>query len=181
MMGSLRAGGPERLTKAEFNGTRQSSMTRLEHMAKVISMQAMQDIAYFFASHTQQLMSQDTYVNTVGEWQKRLETEYGTALRENRMKVSPNDLMIEYDVDYRDGSIPSQDSAGFWMEVFSTIAEHPELNQRFDITRVFEKIARSQGEKNVHEFYRMAPDEQVMREVEKGNLVPQQQVANGPM
>jgi len=57
MMGSMRQGGPERLTKAEYQGTRQSSFSRLEHMAKVVSMQAMQDIAYFFASHTQQLMS----------------------------------------------------------------------------------------------------------------------------
>ena len=172
MMGSMRQGGPERLTKAEYQGTRQSSMSRLEHMAKVVSMQAMQDIAYFFASHTQQLMSEETYVNTVGEWEQRLKKEYGITPERNRMKVSPADLLIEYDVDYRDGSIPNSDSANVWVEMFQVIAEHPELNQRFDITRVFEKIARAHGEKNVQEFYRLMPDEQVMREVDKGNLVP---------
>lgn len=179
MMGSLRSGGPERLTKAEFNGTRQSSMTRLEHMAKVISMQAMQDIAYFFASHTQQMMSEETYVNTVGEWQKRLEKEYGTELKENRMKVSPQDLLIDYDVICRDGALPGSNDSGVWMELFQSIAEHPELNQRFDIVRIFEKIARSNGEKNVQDFYRIMPDQQIQSEVAKGNLVPQQQVANG--
>lgn len=179
MMGSMRQGGPERLTKAEYQGTRQSSMSRLEHMAKVVSMQAMQDIAYFFASHTQQLMSEETYVNTIGEWEARLKKEFNINPKNNRMKVSPKDLLIEYDVDYRDGAIPSPDSAGIWMELFQVVAEHPELNQRFDIGRIFEKIARSHGEKNVQEFYRLMPDEQVMNEVNKGNLVPQAQVANG--
>lgn len=181
MMGSMRQGGPERLTKAEFNGTRNAAMTRLEHMAKVVSMQAMQDIAFFFASHTQQLMSQETYVNTVGEWEQRLKSEYGLDIKDSRMKVNPNDLLIEYDVDYRDGSIPSPDSAGVWMELFTLIAEHPELNQRFDITRIFSKIARANGEKNVQEFYRIVPDQQVMDAVGQGNLVPQAQVANGGM
>lgn len=179
MMGSLRQGGPERLTKSEFQGTRQSSMTRLEHMAKVVSMQAMQDIAYFFAAHTQQMMTEDAYVNTIGEWQMRLEKEHGLNVKNNRMKVRPQDLLIDYDVVCRDGSIPSPNDANVWVEMFQTVAEHPELNQRFDIVRIFEKIARANGEKNVQEFYRIVPDEQVMADVEKGNLVPQAQVANG--
>jgi hypothetical protein len=172
LMGSLRAGGPERLTKSEFLGTRQSSLTRLEHMAKVISMQAMQDIAYFFASHTQQLMSQETYVNTIGEWQKRLEQEYGLDVQRGRMKVTPSDLLIDYDVVCRDGSIPATRDVDMWLQVFTLIAEHPELNQRFDIVRIFDKIARAGGEKNVQEFYRVMPDEQVMQQAQAGNLVP---------
>lgn len=173
MMGSMRQGGPERLTKAEFLGTRQGSFSRLEHMAKLVSMQAMQDLAFFFASHTQQLMSQDTYVKTVGEWEGVLKKEYGIDVQKSRMKVSPKDLLIDYDVCYLDGSLPSTDSADLWFKMFSTIAEHPELNQRFDITRIFGRIARSAGEKNVQEFYRIMPDEQVMQQVQQGNLVPE--------
>lgn len=172
LMGSMRSGGPERLTKAEFLGTHQSAMTRMGHMANVISMQAMQDIAYFFASHTQQLMSTDTYVNTVGEWQRRLEKEFGTQLQQNRMKVSPKQLRIEYDVDHFDGSTGAPNQSAVWMEMFTLIAEHPELNQKFDIQRIFEHIARSNGVKNVDEFYRIMPDEQVQQEVQAGNLIP---------
>lgn len=176
MMGSMRHGGPERLTKAEFMGTRQSSMSRLEHMAKVVSMQSLQDIAYFFASHTQQMMSEETYVNTIGEWETRLKKEYGLEISNNRMKVRPEDLLIDYDVDCRDGAVPTADSAAVWLELFTVVAEHPELNQRFDIVRIFDKIARAHGEKNVQDFYRIVPDEQMMNEVDKGNLVPQQEV-----
>ena len=176
MMGSMRQGGPERLTKAEYMGTRQSSMSRLDHMAKVVSMQAMQDIAYFFASHTQQLMTQETYVNTVGEWQRRLQDEFGTALRSNRMKVTPSDLLIDYDVDCRDNISGNTSDMNFWVQMFQTVAEHPELNAKFDIQRIFEHMARQDGVKNVEEFYRVMPDAQVQSEVQKGNLVPQNAV-----
>lgn len=171
MMGSLRSGGPERLTKAEFSGTRQSSLTRLQHTASVISMQAMHDIAYFFASHAIQLMERETYVKVVGEWPQRLQEQFGVQPG-GKMAVRPDQLNIDYDVTIRDGSIPSPDSAQFWVEMFGIMAEHPELNQRFDIIRVFDKIARAHGEKNVEEFYRVMPDEQVQREVERGNLIP---------
>ena len=172
MMGTQRQGGPERVTKGEFMGTRQSAMTRMEHMAKVISMQAMQDIAYFFASHTQQLMTKDMYVNTVGEWQRRLQNEFGTQVKQNRMKVTPQDLNIDYDVELRDGSNFAGQGADTWMQMFTLIAEHPELNAKFDVQRIFEHIARSNGVKNVEEFYRVMPDQQVQQEVAAGNLVP---------
>ena len=179
MMGSMRSGGPERLTKAEFQGTRQSSMTRLAHMAKVISMQSMQDIGYFFGSHTQQLMSEETYVNTVGEWEDRLIKEFGYDVQQHKAKVRPQDLLIDYDVEIKDGSHPSSKASDVWMNMFQVIAEHPELNQVFDIKRIFKQMARENGVKNVSEFYRaeaqpeMMQDEQVMNEVARGNLVPQ--------
>lgn len=175
MMGSLRQSGPERLTRGEFEGTRQSALSRLQYMGRLVGIQAMQDIAYFFASHTQQLMSQETYVKTVGEWEDRLKAEYGLTEGATTMKVKPQDLLIDYDVELRDGSLPGEDSAQFFMEVFTLMAEHPELNQEFDIKRVFKHIARSRGVKNVREFYRAQPqtmpNEDVEREVERGNLV----------
>ena len=140
------------------------------------AMQAMQDIAYFFASHTQQLMTQETYVNTVGEWQRRLQDEFGTALRSNRMKVTPSDLLIDYDVDCRDNISGNTSDMNFWVQMFQTVAEHPELNAKFDIQRIFEHMARQDGVKNVEEFYRVMPDAQVQDEVQKGNLVPQNAV-----
>jgi len=174
MMGSLRQTGPERLTKGEFEGTRQSALSRLEYIGRIISVQALQDIAYFFASHTQQLMSEDTYVKTIGEWEERLKSEYNVS--EGKAKVTPKDLLIDYDIDIRDGSLPNNQSADVFMQFFEVIAQHPELNQQFDIKRIFKHIARSHGVKNVREFYRQdaqtMADEQVEQEVARGNLVP---------
>ena len=60
MMGALRQGGPERLTKSEFQGTRGSAVSRLQRIAMLTSMQFMQDISYMFAIHTQQYLSKET-------------------------------------------------------------------------------------------------------------------------
>jgi len=49
MMGSLRQGGPERLTGKEFQGTRVGAVSRLERVARVVGLQGMQDIGYMFA------------------------------------------------------------------------------------------------------------------------------------
>ena len=45
-------------------------------------MQALQDIGYMFASHTQQLMSQDQYVSIAGRWSEDLGKVYGKEANE---------------------------------------------------------------------------------------------------
>uniref|UniRef100_A0A6M3JTD4 Portal protein n=1 Tax=viral metagenome TaxID=1070528 RepID=A0A6M3JTD4_9ZZZZ len=174
-MGSLRAGGPERLTKAEFQGTRFGTMSRFERMAKMIGLQGMQDIGYMFASHTQQLMSMETYVKTAGRMQEDLEKEFGR----DRIRVTPFDLLINYDVFVRDGSVPGGNFADVWVQMFKIIGESPELAKEFDTVRIFKHIARNLGAKNVDDFVRKTPmnaqlssGENIDRQVSKGNLVP---------
>ena len=168
-MGHLRKGGPERLTGKEFEGTARGGMARMERVARIIGIQAFQDIGYFFAHHTQQLMEEETYIKTVGSWPENLGKIYGT---QNRIKVSPFDLLIDYDLFVRDGSIPGSNFSSVWIDMFKVIAEHPELQQSFDTIRIFKHIARNSGAKDVEQFVKTKamPDEQVMNEVGKGNL-----------
>jgi len=178
MMGALRDSGPERLTKAEFEGTRSSSMSRLSHMGQVISMQALQDIGYFFASHAQQLMSEEAWVNTVGRYEQELKAVYGDKAK---IKASPEDLLIDYDVDIETGKSSSGETDP-WLQLFQVVADHPELQQRLDVTRIFKHVAHEAGADNVEAFMRQEQpqqksgimgDEQVQEEARKGNLVPQ--------
>jgi len=172
MMGSLRQGGPERLTGQEFQGTRAGAMGRLEKVAKIISYQGMHDLAYMFASHTQQLMTQDTYVKTTGSYQEELTAIYGDV---SRLKVSPYDLLINYDVIPKDGSIPGSSDASSMLKMYEIMAQNPELAQKFDMVRIFEYIAMESGAKNISNFKiqpKAVPDDIVAREQQKGNLVP---------
>ena len=175
-MGNLRRGGPERLTGEEFSGTRAGMVSRMERIAKVIGLQAMQDIGYFFASHTQQLMKEETYVSITGEWYERLIQEYGPTIKNDRLRVSPNDILIDYDLRVRDGSVPGSNFSKVWIDMFNTIAQNPELQQSFDIVKIFNHIARNSGAKNVSEFRRVnagvMPDQQVAKEAQAGNIVP---------
>ena len=171
MMGHSRKGGPERLTGKEFEGSARGAFSRMERMARVIGIQAMQDIGYFFGHHAQQLMEEETYIKTVGAWPETLAKEFGPG---SRIKVSPYDLLIDYDLFVRDGSIPGGNFSGVWMDIFKSMAEHPELQQTFDTVRIFKHIARNSGAKDVEQFVRVktAPDEEVLDEAEKGNLIP---------
>ena len=176
MQGALRQGGPERLTGAEFQGTRGSAMSRLQHMSMAIGMQFMQDIGTMFAVHTQQYMSQETYVRIIGRHAETLTKTFGT----NSAKVSLYDLAINYDLIVRDGSIPGGNFSNAWIDLFKTIGTSPELSQQFDVTRIFMYIAQQLGAKNVEDFRRNVnrmqpqtmPDEQVQQQAQAGNLIP---------
>jgi hypothetical protein len=182
MMGALRQGGPERLTSGEFQGTRGGSLSRLERVAKVIGMQGMQDLGVMLASHTQQLMEEEQMAMITGETQQRMMDELGVS--GNRIKISPFDLLIGYDIIARDGSVSGGNFNPAMTQLFQTIATTPELQGQFDTFRIFAWIARSMGVKNISDFKRqqvqtqVMPDQRVMDQVQRGNLVPVNQMAS---
>ncbi len=185
MAGALRQGGPERLTSAEFQGTRGSAMSRLQRTAMIIGMQFMQDVGEMFAVHTQQYMSKDTYVKITGKYAETLSTILGPNSMAGK-NVSIYDLIINYDVVARDGSIPGGNFSNVWPELFKTIGTTPELAQQFDVVRIFMYIAQQLGAKNVEDFRRVMPqigqktmaDQQVMDQVGKGNMIPTSEIGN---
>jgi hypothetical protein len=178
MSGSLRQSGPERLTGAEFSGTRSSAVSRLQRIAMIIGMQFMQDVGTQFAVHTQQYMTQESYVNVAGRYAEQLMANFTNG--KTRGRVSPSDLAINYDLIVRDGSIPGGNFNSSWIELFKTIGTTPELMQQFDVVRIFTYIAQQMGAKNVEDFRRNVnqiqattmPDEEVIKQVQAGNMVP---------
>jgi hypothetical protein len=169
--------GGERRSATESRDTRSGALSRIEKAAKLISLQSMQDIARMFASHTQQLMTEEAYVDIAGRTEEELRIEYGT---NTRVKVRPEDLILDYDVVIHDGSSPGGEPADLWVNLYQILAQNPEVGQQFDMVRIFKHIARQLGAKNVEDFQRniaqtkvqTAPDEEVINEVDKGNLIP---------
>lgn len=192
MQGALRQGGPERLTSAEFQGTRAGGITRMEKLVKVMGMQGMQDVARFFAAHNKQFMTQESYIKVTGDWKNVLMREYGKrgankVIDRGRIPVTPQDVDIYYNIKARDGSIPGGNFSEHWIQLYQIIAANPELAQRFDVVRIFTHIARNLGAKNVNDFVReggginpqILPDETVEEEAKKGNIIPLDRSANG--
>ncbi len=177
MMGNLRQGGPDRLTKAEFQGTRGAATSRLERIAMIISLQAMQDLGYFFASNTQQFMTEDTYVKIAEGTEEDLAKDLN--VDQGRVRASYADLLVDYDVVVRDGSIPGGNFSESWVTLFTTLSNNPEIASEFDMTRIFSHIARNLGAKNVDDFLKSGGpnvqtmgDEAAMEQAAAGNLVP---------
>src|SRR5690606_28525774 len=89
----IHRGSSERVSSAEAQGVRQAALSRLEKVAKIMWHQGLQDIAYMFAVHTQQLMTEETYVKLAGRYEEELRRE--RAFVNDRYPVSPLDLAID--------------------------------------------------------------------------------------
>jgi len=175
-MGVMSTGG-ERKSAAEFNGTKSSAVSRLEHIARITSLQYLQDLAYFHASHTQQLMSVDVFAKAVGSWPDVLQTEYGNT----GVQISPFDILADFDVIFKDGATPDGDSdkLQFWAQSFQTMSTNPALVQAFDMVRIFKHMARLAGAKNVNDFVlrstvnpQLMDNNKVADQAQRGNIVP---------
>ncbi len=176
--GVVRSGG-ERRSATEFRTTAANALSRLEHIAKMISMQYMNDLSYMMASHTQQFMSQPVFTQILGEWPAQMDEIYN---RNEGVKVTPEDILVDYDVIIRDGSVPTAGAANsdLLVQLFQIVTANQELTQQFDVVKMFTRIATMLGDKNAEDFVRRggdvvaatAPDEEVMRQAEAGNLVP---------
>ena len=91
-----------------------------------------------------------------------------------RINVTPFDLLVNYDVIVRDGSIPGGNYSNVWMELFKIISQDEQLRQEYDHSRIFKHIAQNNGAKNIQDFVRIKVmnDEQVDQEVQRGNMIP---------
>lgn len=178
LQGALRSGGPERLSAAEFSATNSAALGRLEALARIISSQFIQDIGYMMAIHTQQFISKETYINTVGVNQQQLLQQFGDRILNERMKVMPTDLNIDYDVVVGSYDTRGAQNAELWIQLYQIIMQNPLLAPEYDLSRIFRYIATTLGAKNVDNFIRMpiqpitAPTDQVMEAVQAGQLTP---------
>ena len=130
--GIMRSGG-ERRSATEARGAQQGALSKLEKLAKVMAMQYHGDLGYMLASHTQQLMTNDQYVEIIGEYEQELIREHGIDVKNGRVRVSPKDLILDYDVIPSDGTIPGRESPDSWIELFRIVHESPILAEQFDI------------------------------------------------
>lgn len=170
----------DRITAQEVRDTSAGALSRLGRMARLISLQAMHEISYMFASHTQQLMSQTLYGEIVGKYRETIPAERQI---KGRVKITPYDLIIDYDLVHKD--ITQGSDMQVWTQLFQSISQNDILINRFNVVNIFKHIARMSGAKDLDDFEnpqapqqipnvqgQVMPDEQVAREVEKGNLIP---------
>ncbi len=178
LQGQMPKGG-ERRSATESRNTKQSALSKLEKAAVIMDLQYRQPLAMMLASHTQQFMSEERYVEIAGNREQELMQEYGVDMNsQGRVSVNPLDILTHFDVLPGDGTIPGREPAELWIQLFQVLATQPEIAQQFDMVRVFQHAARQLGAKNVHDFVRkggnvkptITPDEEVIKQSEAGNL-----------
>lgn len=168
----------ERVSAEEISRASNNAVSRLFMLAKITSMQSMQDLAYMLASHTQQLMTEDTWVQLGGRYEERLLAEYGLDPRmDPRIRATPKDLRIVFDVIESDHINSGSEDPEVWVRVFEILASNPEFAEAIgaDMGAILKHLARMSGAKNVGDFIHgrpvqrvIKPDDQVLRGAEAG-------------
>lgn len=168
------SGRTTRVSAREAGGAIGASLSRFQKNAQLIDAQAMQPLAKILASHTQQFMSEETYIKVTGEWPEK----YGADMRDQdgRLAINPLDLLVDYDIQPTNGQIPGSEDPEVWTQLFQIAATNPTIAQELDWMKLFKHIGRNLGAKNVDEFIvQVQPDEQIRRAQRQGNLINQQQ------
>lgn len=180
LQGVVRRGG-ERVTAEEISSTFQSALSRLEKMARIISMQAHEPLAKILAYNTQEFMTQETYVKLLGGLDQEIESEFGTG---DKISVSPEDIDVDFNIIPHDGSTPlGGGNTREWVDLLINFMGKTPVGSKINFDKLFLRTARRLGEKNAHSLLKRinesptaAPivqeDEEVEKQVQAGNLVP---------
>ena len=168
----------DRVSATEFRDTRMSALSRLQKTARLISVQSMTDTGEMVAFHTQQFMSQETYIKIAGRTEELLRKEFG--IEDDRIPVSPSDINVAFDTVVHDGSIEGGEKVNNWLLMLKTIGGSQELSQNLDVSRIFIHIARLLGANNVQDFLRKGgsfnmeaqSSDTISQQAKAGNIVP---------
>jgi hypothetical protein len=181
---------PERPTAALGMAARSSALSRLQYMAQKLAAQVMPSLTWMLAHNTLQFMTEDVRVSILGaKYEDQLRTEMGLPTGVNEVAVSPWDLDLDFDVApvsnmSKDGNIAAMGTVVERMLSVPDIAM--EAFSGIDIRRLLLAYVRKSGFGDVQEYLikndklpgvspSVMPDEQVLQEVQAGNLIPEDQ------
>lgn len=131
-------------------------------------------------SNVQQYMSEERWVKIVGKWPQT----HGVPPQYPFLRVGPQDVLGQFTYQVIDGVVRASDQVAKTMtELWTQAVGDALLRQIYDTEELFKDIAVLMGFANVDDYLRantgrafptaqVLPDEQVSREVERGNLQP---------
>jgi hypothetical protein len=173
------------ISATEASGTLNSALSKLAKSARLAHMTGMHDLAIMCALHTQQFMTNESYLKLdVGEWESVLQTVYDKVEKgadgNYYVYTSPADLLVGFDVIPSFGIAPAGYNGQALMQLYQLILQDPNAYQQYDTTRIIADIAQSLGYPNMIEMIRknqpintqVAEEEEIENEVDKGNLIP---------
>lgn len=153
-----------RKTATEVRTSAEAGSSRLAALARIISAQAIVDMAEQMSLNTQQFMSDTYYTRLLGEDGK-----------EAHIAISPEMIVGDFTYPIHDGTLPIDRVAmvDVWKEIFMSVAGNPNLASRFDLVSIFEYVAQLGGAKNIKKFM-LDPqsEEAIQTQVQAGNMIP---------
>ncbi len=169
LRGLQESGGRKTATEVRISG--EAGASRLAAKARLISAQSLIDVAEQMVCNYQQFLTKEMEFRVVGD---------GV---EQSIIVTPETLAsTEFYFPVHDGTLP-MDKIGMldiWREIFQGILTEPtgRLAATYDITKIFEFVAKLGGASNIESFkIQVQPDQQVMQQQAAGNQIPLSAIA----
>lgn len=161
MMGVQSSAG--RKTATEVRTSAESGISRLAAMSRIISVQALVDLAEQMTINIQQYMEPEFEISLMGQDPN------------DHISIDGSQLVGDFHFPVHDGTLPVDKIAlvDVWKELTLGVAANPMLAQRFDIVKMFKFAAELAGAKNIDSFeVQVQPDEQVLNALAQGQNVP---------
>lgn len=168
MRGQQDSGG--RKTATEIRATIEAASSRLASHAQFISGASVSQLGKQMSLNLQQFLSEDFCIQVVGD--------DGSSFP---VSINPESVVGDFYFPVHDGSLPLDKVALFdiWQQALTFVAGNQALAQQYDVGRIFEFVARLGGAENIDQFrLNHMPNDQVLAQVQAGNLVPVGDIAN---
>ena len=183
----------DKRTLGEVNQANLGGSARMGFYAQLIDSMAISQMTTRWIANRQQFTDQEQFFRISGEFAREMATTGDSRYNNGFMMVKPDDLAGNFDYVPRSGPTPPDpaDSIQAWQMVSEILAKSPMLLQMPDaqgrvpdVQELFKEMARGPlGIRNIDSFYRplvppqaaqvqVKPDEEVMREKERGNVIP---------
>ena len=181
-------GMPEEVkrTATETSSTMNMATSRLKQIAKIYAILGVMPWYRSMTFNNQSFLSQGKYFRITDRIAEEL--GYDPFSIAGRIFIKPEDLYGNMDFQFPNLEMPSDrvENAKVMKEMLAQVMQSEVLSSEFSIGRIFTQALFELGVTNISEFRtkpaqpRVVPDEEVWRQVEKGNLAPANQVLNNP-
>lgn len=177
---------PERPTEAGINAATSGALSRLQRLASIYSEQTMTPLGLMLAYNNVQYLDAPMSVPITGRHEEMLMREYPELARNGGFNVAPDDLDVNIQVVPYDGSRSEPNDLASLDQMMQILLQVPEnveeISKRYPIAQVFSQWLRKRGATDIAEMQQniqqnVMPDEELAREVERGNLVSAQDVS----
>jgi hypothetical protein len=181
--GLQEAGG--RKTATEVRTSTDAGSSRLAARGRIISAQAMTDLAGQLSSNYQQFLTEEMEVQLLGD-----------AAQRGSVRINNESIQGDFQFPVHDGTLPI-DKVGIldiWVQIFQGVQGDQELRQQYSLPAIFDFMAQLGGAQNLESFKAQAqqggpplpqmqalpaPEEAIASGVQSGNLISMEEALAG--
>lgn len=155
-----------RATATEVRSATGNAQSRIKTVAEWFGATGFSSLTQNLIQTTQQLYETEMKLRIVGDM-----SEWG----QRYLDVTPESIAGFYDFVPVDGTMPIDRfaQANLWQQIFAGMGQFPQVQQTYDVAKIFAYVAQLAGLKNIQRFkINVMPDGMVGNELQQGNITP---------